>query len=121
MPLGTIDLGSFEVLSDHGDAEYDGDDDEFLEATGIMPPLPPASWFKKTGTSKLNELHHRKFRKPCNGDRRYEESLFFDCWDGKYEHSDVLQQMDPGVRKAPKSVSGEKSCLSLNFPVCSVC
>ena len=31
VPLGTIYLGSFEVLSDHGDAEGDGDVDEFLK------------------------------------------------------------------------------------------
>ena len=29
VPSGIIDLGSFEVLSDHGDAEDDGDVDEF--------------------------------------------------------------------------------------------
>ena len=39
MPLGTIDLGSFEVLSDHGD-EVDGDESTF-ETTELMPPLPP--------------------------------------------------------------------------------
>ena len=51
VPLGTIDLGSFEVLSDHGDAEDDGDVDEFLEeATGTMSPPPPASWVKSTET-----------------------------------------------------------------------
>ena len=56
--LGTIDLGSFEVLSDHGDTvEDDVDVDESSEeATGIMPPLPLASWFKKTGTSKHTEV-----------------------------------------------------------------
>ena len=40
VPLGTIDLGSFEVLSDHGDAvEDDVDVNEFSEeATGVMHP-----------------------------------------------------------------------------------
>ena len=44
VPLETIDLGSFEVLSDRGDAaEDDVDVDEFSEeAAGVMPPLPPA-------------------------------------------------------------------------------
>ena len=53
--LGIIDLGSFEVLSDHGDAEDDGDVGEFSEeATKNMPPPPVASWFKTTETSKHN-------------------------------------------------------------------
>ena len=83
----TIDLGSFEVLSDHGDAaEDDVDVDEpSEEATGIMPPLPPASWFKKTDTSKHTEMYCGRFRKHCKGDRRDEESPFFDCWDWKHE------------------------------------
>ena len=44
-PLETIDLGPFAVLSDHGDTvEDDVDVDECSqEATGIMPPLLPAS------------------------------------------------------------------------------
>ena len=29
VPLGTIDLGSFEVLSDHGDTEEDGEESSF--------------------------------------------------------------------------------------------
>ena len=66
-------------------------------------------------------MHCRKFRKPCNGDRRDEESPFFDCWDGKHQQSDVSQQVDPWARKAPKSVPSVKSFLSVNFPVCSVC
>ena len=44
MPLGTIDLGSFEVFSDHGDEVEDD------ESTEMMPPLPPGSWLKKTET-----------------------------------------------------------------------
>ena len=79
VPLGTIDLGSFEVLSDHGDTtEDDVDVDESSqEATELMPPLPPASWFKKTGTSKHTEVHCGKCRKPCNGDRRDEDCRKF--------------------------------------------
>ena len=42
MPLGTIDLGSFEVSSDHGD-ETDGDESTY-ETTEMMPPVPPDSW-----------------------------------------------------------------------------
>ena len=110
------------MLSDHGDAEDGGDVDEVLEeATGIMPLPPPASWSKNTETLKHNEMQCRKFRKPCNGDRRDEESQFFDCWDGKHEQSDALQQMNPWVRNAPMSVSSEKSCFSVTFPVCSAC
>ena len=71
VPLKTIDLGSFEVLSDHGDAEDDDVDvDDFSEeATGIMPPPPPSSQFKKTETTEHNEMHCGKFRKLCDGDR----------------------------------------------------
>ena len=48
---GPSDLGSFEMLSDHFDAENDGDVDEFLEeATGIMPLPPPAPFSKNTET-----------------------------------------------------------------------
>ena len=55
MPLG--------VLSDHGDAEGDVDIDESSEeATGIMPPLPLDSWFKKAETSKHTEVHRGRFR-----------------------------------------------------------
>ena len=76
----------------HGDAvEDDVDVNEFSEeATGVMPPLPPASWVKKTETSKHTEMYCRKFRKPCNEDRRHEESPFFDCWDWKQEQSDFF-------------------------------
>ena len=66
-----------------------------------MPPLPPASSVKKTETSKHTEMYCRKFRKPCNEDRRHEESPFFDCWDWKQEQTDFLQQVDPGARNAP--------------------
>ena len=41
---GTIDLWSFEVLSDHGDEVED--DESTNETTEMMPPLPPGSWFK---------------------------------------------------------------------------
>ena len=42
--LGTIDFGSFEVSSDHGD-DMDGDESTF-ETTEMMPPLPLDSWFR---------------------------------------------------------------------------
>ena len=64
VPLGTIDLGSFEVLSDHGH-EVDGDESTY-ETTEMMPPLPPDSWFKRT------ETFCRKFRTTCNEDHRDE-------------------------------------------------
>ena len=56
VPLGTIDLGSFEVLSDHIDTVEDEDEvDEFSEeTTGVMPPLQPVSWFKKVAGSYGN-------------------------------------------------------------------
>ena len=61
------------------------------------------------------------FRKACNEDHRDEEYPFLDCWDGKQEQFDALQQMDPWARNAPESVPDVKGCLSVNFPVCSVC
>ena len=109
----TIDLRSFEVLSDHGD-EMDGDESTF-EITERMPPLPPDSWFKRT------EMHCGKFRKPFNEDHQDDEDPFLDCWDGKQEQFDALQPMDPLARNAPKSVPDVKGCLSVHFPVCSVC
>ena len=87
----------------------------------LCHPLPPASWFKKTKTSKHTEVHCGRFRKHCNGDRRDEESPFFDCWDWKDEQPDVLQQVDPWARNAPESVPSVKSGLSVNFLACSVC
>ena len=85
------------------------------ETTEMMPPLPPDSSFERT------ETLCGKFRKPGNEDHRDEEDLFIDCWDGKQEQFDALQQMDPWARNAPKSVPDVKSCLSVNFPVGSVC
>ena len=84
VPLGTIDFGSFEVSSDHGD-DMDGDESTY-ETTEMMPPPQPDSWFKKT------ETLFGKFRKPCNEDHRDEEDPFHDCWDGKQEQFDALQQ-----------------------------
>ena len=102
VPLGTVDL----KLSDHGGtAENDVVVDESSEeATGTMPPLPPAPWFKKTKMSKHTEMHCGRFSKHCHGNdcRNGEESSFFDCWD---EQSDILQQAYPWAQNSPKSVS----------------
>ena len=111
VPLGTIDLGSFEVLSDNGDTvEDDVVVESSEEAPGTMPPLPLALWFKKTKTSKHSEPWQRLPRR-----RRV---FFFVCWDWRHEQSDVLQQADPWAQNAPKSVSSAKGCFSVNFPVC---
>ena len=83
VPLGTIDLGSVEVLSDHGDEMED--DESTNETTEMMPPLPSGSSFKRT------ETFCGKFRKPCNEDQQDKEDPFFDCWDGKHEQFDALQ------------------------------
>ena len=40
---------------------------------------------------------------------------------GSKNSFDALQQMDPWVRSAPKSVPDVKGCLSVNFPAFSVC
>ena len=86
VPLGTIDLETFEGLSDHGE-EVDVGESAY-EATEMMPPLPLDSWFKRT------ETFCGKFRKPCNEDHQDEEYQFLDCWDGKQEQFDALQHMD---------------------------
>ena len=105
VPLGTIDLGSFEVLSDHGD-EVESDEPT-CETTERMPPLPPDSCFKRT------ETLCGQFRKPCNEDHRDEEDPLIDRWEGKHEHFDAVQQMDPVARNAPKSVPDVIGCLSV--------
>ena len=75
---------------------------------GIMPPLPPDSWFKRT------ETLCGKFRKPCNEDHRGEEDPFLDCWDEKQEEFDALQQIDPWAPNAPKSAPDVKNCLYIS-------
>ena len=92
---GQLILGSFEVLLYHNDTVEDEDevDESSEETTGVMPPLPAASWFKKTKTLKHSEMHCGKFWKPCYGDDREEESPFFDCRNWKHEQSDVLQRV----------------------------
>ena len=91
----------------------DGDESTH-ETTEMMPPLQPYSWFKRT------ETLCGKFRNLCNEDHRHEEDPFLDCWDGKQEQFDVLQQMDPRARTAPKSVPDVKGGLSVNFRVFTV-
>ena len=78
MPLGDIDLGSFEVLSDHGDEVHEST----KETTEMMPPLP---WFKYRRFAGSFGNLAMKITK-TKGIR------FFDCWDGKQEQSDALQQ-----------------------------
>ena len=84
------------------------------ETTEMMPPLPPLSWLKKT------EAYCEKFRKHCNKDHRDEEHPFFECQDEMHEQIDILQQMDPWMRNAPKSLPLVKGCSSVNFTACSV-
>ena len=91
------------------------DDESTNETTEMMPPLPSGSWFQRT------ENFCGKFRKPCSEDHQDEEDPFFDCWDGKHEQFDALQQMDLWARNAPKIEPAVKGCLSVNFPACSVC
>ena len=107
VPLGTIDLGSFEVLSDHGD------DESTYETTDMMPPLIPGSRGQRRFAGNFGNLAMKIIHD--------EKDLFLDCWDGKQEQFDALQQMSPWARNAPKSVRAVKGCLSSNFPVCSVC
>ena len=64
------------------------------------------------------------FQKPCNEEEDHrddEQCPFFDCWDGKHEQFDALQQMDPWARNAPKSVPDVKGCISVNFPLSVLC
>ena len=86
-------------------------DESTKETTEMMPPPPLDSLFKRT------ETLCGKFRNLCNEDHRDEEDPFLDCWDGKQEQFDVLQQMDSWARNAPKSVPDVKGCLSVNIPV----
>ena len=67
-------------------------DESSEETTRMMPPLAPASCFKKTEALKHTEMYCGRFREPCNGDHRDEESPFFHCWDWTHEQSDVLQR-----------------------------
>ena len=114
VPSGTIDLGSFEVLSDHGD-EMDVDDSTYEttrnDATTCNPI--PGSRGQKCFAGSLGNL--------ANEDHQDEEYPFLDCWDGTQEQFDALQQMDPWARNAPKSEPDVKGCFSVNLPVCSVC
>ena len=50
VPLGIIDLVSFEVLSDHGETIEDDVvvDESSGGSTGTMPPLLRVSWFNET-------------------------------------------------------------------------
>ena len=123
--VGIIDLGSFQVLSHHGETKEDNVvvDESSEGSTRAMPPLPPVSWFKERRISKHAEMRCGKFRKHCNVSDcpDGEESSFFDCRDWRYEQSDSLQHADPWAQNEPKSVSSSKGCLPVNFPVCSVC
>ena len=38
-----------------------------------------------------------------------------------HEQSDILQHADPLTQIEPKTVSSAKGCLSVNFPIWSVC
>ena len=84
VPLGIIDLGSSEVLSDHGEIIEDDFvvvvvDEASGESTGTVPPLPLVSWFKETRISRHAEMRCRKFRKHGNdNDCRDGENC---CWD----------------------------------------
>ena len=83
VPLGIMDLASFEVLSDHGETIEDDVvvDESSDESTGTMPPLPPASWSKDTRISRCAEMHCRKFRTHGNGN---------DSPDGEVSFSSIL-------------------------------
>ena len=116
--------GPLRCWSDDGDAvEDDVDVDGFPEESEKAPPPPTCLLVQEDrDVSKHTAMHGEKFREPCNGDRRDEESPLFDCWDWKHDQSDVLQQVDPWARNAPKSVPNVKSCLSLcEHPVFVLC
>ena len=99
VPLGIVDLGSFEVLSDNGETIEDDVvvDESSDEPTGTLPPLPLVSWFTNTKISRYAEMRCRNFRKHGNGNdcRDGEESSFFDCWAWRHELYDILQHADP--------------------------
>ena len=103
--------GSFEVLSDRGD-EMD-DDESTYETTEMMPPLPPVPGSRR----------QRRFAGSFGNlammitETKRIHSLIVGMGSNKF---DVLQQMDPWARNAPKPVPDVKGCLSVNFPVFSV-
>ena len=119
-------MGSFEVLSDHGDTtEDDIVVDEFSkEFTGTMPSLPPDSWFKETRTSSHAETRCGEVSKTLQwqGPLRRRRVLSLLVGIGAMssltfcmQHGDLLAQ------NATKSVSSAKGSLSVNFPICCVC
>ena len=73
---GRLIWGLFEVPSNHGDTVEDDVvvDEPAENATGIMPPLPRAPWFKKT------RMHCGRISKHCHGN---------DCRVGE-EQSDIF-------------------------------
>ena len=90
VPLGTIDLGSFEVFSDHGDEVEDD------ESTEMMPPLPPMVSFGNIAMkiTKTKRIH------------------FFIVGMGSKSSPTLCKQMDPWARNALKSERDVKGCLS---------
>ena len=75
---------------------------------------------RRRGLSRHAKVRCRKFLKPRNSnDRRDEESPLFDCWEGRQEHSDTLQRLDPWTLCAPMSLSSSKRLLLCEFPCVS--
>ena len=66
------------------------------EATRVMLPLPPASWFTKTKTSKHTEMYCMKFRKPCNGIGSMSSLIFCSKWILKHDTHQSLYPMCKG-------------------------
>ena len=106
VPLETIDLGSSEVLPDHG------------KEVGCWWVH---MWNRRNDAITVNWFLVEEDRDVSLEDHWDEEYPFLDYLDGKHEQFDALQQMDLWARNAPKSEPDVKGCLSVNFPVCSLC
>ena len=92
MPLDITRLGSFEVLSDHGETTEND-----------------VSYFKETRTSLNAEVL-------CG--RSLTKKSMATTWEWRHEQSHILQQAVFEAQIVPKSVSSEKGCLSVNLFFC---
>ena len=85
-------------------------------------PPPLAAWFKEARTPKHTKVRCGIFlkRSSCSH-RREEESLFFNCCEGRQEHFDVLQRLNLETPCLPKFLSSMNCYTSVNCLVCHVC
>ena len=109
VPLGTIDLGPFEVLSDHGD---EVEDDESTNATThchlVRGSRGQRRFAGSFGNLAMNITKTKRIRSLIVGMGSQSSPTLCNKW--------IL-----GHQNAPKSVPDVKGCFSVNFPAYSVC